>query len=71
MTFYGRSNIFFGNNLKLGDVNGDSRIDGQDYAIIMKNFGQSTSGGTASGDINGDGMVDRLDMRIVINNFNL
>lgn len=44
------------------DLNGDGKIDTDDLAILMGNFGQS--GSNLRGDLNGDGRVDDLDVEL-------
>jgi len=44
------------------DLNGDGKIDTDDLALLMGNFGQS--GGNTRGDLNNDGRVDDLDVEL-------
>jgi parallel beta-helix repeat protein len=53
---------------KLGDANGDSKVNGLDYVIWLNHFGQSASG-VSSGDFNTDGKVNGLDYVVWLNNF--
>jgi len=44
------------------DLNGDGKIDTDDLALLMGNFGQSA--GNLRGDLNNDGRVDDLDVQL-------
>ncbi len=52
-----------------GDVNSDGRVDINDLAVVLANYGQTTGMWWATGDLNGDGVVDVNDLAIVLNNF--
>jgi hypothetical protein len=53
----------------LGDLDGNSRVDLADLAILQRSIG-TTSGATAAmGDLNGDGAVNRIDAAILARNF--
>lgn len=51
-----------GSQIWAGDLNGDNVINGDDYNIILRNFGKSDPAGTY--DINGDGVIDGVDYNI-------
>lgn len=53
--------------MKLGDANGDGKIDGIDYVIWLNHYGQSVTS-VAVGDFNNDGKVDGVDYVIWLNN---
>jgi hypothetical protein len=55
----------------LGDVNGDGKVDGIDYTVLLTNYGKSASGGASVGDFNNDGIIDDIDMRLYMNNLTL
>ena len=48
-----------------GDLNGDFRVDGNDAALLLNNWG-----GTGIGDLNGDGTVGAGDLAILLSNWN-
>ena len=48
-----------------GDLNGDFRVDGNDAALLLNNWG-----GTGIGDLNGDGLVGASDLAILLGNWN-
>jgi hypothetical protein len=53
----------------LGDLDGNSRVDLMDLAVLQRSIG-TTSGSTAAmGDLNGDGAVNRVDVAILARNF--
>ena len=52
-----------------GDANGDGRVDVNDLAIVLTNFGSTTDVSWATGDFNDDGKVDVNDLTIVLANF--
>jgi hypothetical protein len=54
-----------------GDLNGDSRVDGKDYSILIQNFGKSAKNGPSMGDFNNDNIVDNLDLKMFINYYTL
>ena len=55
------------NTFKPGDANGDGKVDGKDYAILLNHYGQAVQG-ASNGDFNGDGKVDVQDYWIWLNN---
>jgi hypothetical protein len=48
----------------VGDVNGDGRANGDDFAVVRQNFGV-TGANRSQGDLNGDAKVDFLDFQIL------
>jgi len=54
---------------KLGDANGDGKVDGLDYVIWFSNSGRQTGNGAKDGDFNADGKVDGLDYVIWLSNY--
>jgi hypothetical protein len=46
---------------KLGDANGDGKVDETDYGIWLSHFGRMATGGRTVGDFNVNGIVDGLD----------
>ena len=54
---------------KLGDANGDSKVDGIDYVIWVNHYGQSTPNGPADGDFDYRGFVDDADYQIWLQNY--
>ncbi len=53
--------------VKVGDINGDGKVDIFDYNILVGNFGKSGTG--IQGDLNNDGKVDIFDYNILVGNF--
>lgn len=49
-----------------GDGNGDCKVDGVDFVILLNHYGQTTSGGPGVGDFSGDGKVDGVDFVILL-----
>jgi uncharacterized protein (DUF2141 family) len=58
---------------KLGDVNGDGKIDMKDIGIIVKTLGSTpgTANWNPNADLNGDGIVDSTDLAIAEANYGL
>jgi len=54
-------------SLKPGDLNSDSKVDINDYNILMGNFGKTGIG--IVGDIDGNGNVDIFDYNILVGSF--
>lgn len=54
---------------KIGDANGDSKVDGIDYSIWLNNYNQLING-VSNGDFNNSGKVDGVDYSIWLNNYN-
>ena len=54
---------------KIGDVNGDGKVDEIDYAAVIAHFGEEGTPGEVVGDVNGDGKVDEIDYAAVIAHF--
>lgn len=52
-----------------GDLNGDLKVDIQDYNIMITNFGQSACGNPADADKNCSGAVGIFDYNYVISDF--
>ena len=48
-----------------GDLNGDFRVDGNDAALLLNNWG-----GTGIGDLNSDGVVGAGDLAILLSSWN-
>ena len=57
------------NEQRVGDANGDGKVDGVDYAIWLQNYGRSVSGGVRDGDFNRSGVVDGVDYVMWMNNY--
>ncbi len=55
--------------IKLGDANGDGRVDGLDYVIWVDNYGISSGASVSQGDFNRDGKIDGLDYVIWVDNY--
>lgn len=53
---------------KLGDANGDNKVDGLDYIAWLNKFNQNLTG-PSNGDFNNSGKVDGQDYVIWLNNF--
>ena len=54
---------------KIGDIDGNGKIDIFDYNILLTNFGKT---GTAiQGDLDGNNKVDIFDYNILLTNFGL
>jgi hypothetical protein len=51
---------------KVGDINGDGRVDISDLSILLTNWGSTTN--TAS-DLNNNGVVDVFDLSILLSNY--
>lgn len=54
-------------SFKPGDLNGDGKVDINDYNLLMGNFGKT--GTVIVGDIDGNGKVDIFDYNILVGNF--
>ena len=54
---------------KIGDANGDGKVDGSDYTPWVLNYGKTTANKALDGDFNEDGRVDGVDYIIWINNY--
>jgi hypothetical protein len=52
---------------KPGDLNGDTKVDINDYNLLMANFGKTGTG--IVGDIDGNGKVDIFDYNILVGSF--
>ena len=48
-----------------GDLNGDGRVNGVDLALVLSEWGSTTS----AADLNGDGVVDGADLAIILSNW--
>lgn len=55
--------------VKIGDANGDGRVDGADYTAWLLNFGRTTSNRALDADFNEDGKVDGVDYSLWLNNY--
>ncbi|CAN5309678.1 hypothetical protein BH10PAT1_BH10PAT1_5060 [soil metagenome] len=55
-------------SVKIGDGNGDGKIDNVDYTIWLNHFGQTLSG-VINGDFNNNGKVDGIDYILWVINF--
>lgn len=55
---------------KIGDANGDGKVDGLDYVVWALNFGKELQGNT-SGDFNNDGQVDGIDYVLWLTNYEI
>lgn len=53
---------------KIGDANGDNKVDGIDYVIWLTKYNQSVAG-PANGDFNNDGTVDGVDYVVWLTNY--
>ncbi len=53
---------------KVGDLNGNGKVDIQDLALFISKYGQTVPSGT-NGDFNGDGTVGIADLAILISKF--
>jgi hypothetical protein len=53
------------------DANGDGKVDGKDYAILLQYYGKSGSGGAKIGDFNNDKQVNNIDLKIYLNYYTL
>ena len=51
----------------VGDINGNSKVDKYDFALMMVDWGQEGSGLMA--DLNGDGKVDKYDFALLMLNW--
>jgi len=54
---------------KVGDANGDSKVNGQDYIYWLNNYGLTVSSGASKGDFNNDTKVSGLDYILWLNNY--
>lgn len=54
---------------KIGDANGDGKVDGTDYTIWVNHYGQTTGNKALDGDFNEDGRVDGIDYSIWLLNY--
>ncbi len=54
---------------KAGDANGDGYIDGKDYFVWMKYYGQSVTAGPVVGDFDNTGLVDGRDYYVWMTNY--
>jgi len=54
---------------KVGDANGDNKVDEVDYAIWLSNYNYFSSGGVSIGDFNRDGKVNGIDYVLWLLNF--
>jgi len=54
---------------KPGDANSDLKVNGIDYVIWQKHYGQMTSKGPAEGDFDSNGLVTGVDYMIWVNNY--
>ncbi|MBN2022208.1 MAG: DNRLRE domain-containing protein [Pirellulales bacterium] len=52
-----------------GDTNSDGAVDGEDAAVLARNWLQEVGGGAPNGDFNVDGWVDDLDLAILAANW--
>lgn len=52
-----------------GDVNGDGRVDIQDFNIVVANFGKSSATLALQGDENNDGKIDIVDFNAIVTFF--
>lgn len=55
--------------VKIGDANGDGRVDGADYTAWLLNYGRTTSNRALDADFNEDGKVDGIDYSLWLNNY--
>ena len=53
---------------KIGDANGDGKVDKYDFALMMANWGKT---GTNSSDFNNDGKVDKYDFALLMSKWGL
>ena len=54
-----------------GDANGDGKVDGKDYSVILNNMGKTTQNGESDGDFNNDGVVDNVDLQILLQHYSI
>jgi hypothetical protein len=54
---------------KLGDANGDNKVDGVDYVVWLNNYNTQTINGHTDGDFNIDKGVDGIDYVVWLNNY--
>ena len=52
-----------------GDVNGDNKVDLQDLATLLSNFGTPSGATLQDGDLDGDGDVDLQDLANLLSAF--
>lgn len=55
--------------VKLGDANGDGKVDGQDYIIWLTHYNQTTNNKSTEGDFDGNGRVDGVDYITWLNTY--
>jgi hypothetical protein len=53
----------------IGDLNGDTKVDMLDYAILIADFGKTGTPGWVPADIDKSGKVDVFDYNILVGNF--
>jgi hypothetical protein len=54
--------------IKIGDVNGDNKIDKYDFSLMMSNWGKT---GSNNCDLNNDGKVDKYDFALLMSRWGL
>lgn len=55
---------------KIGDANGDGKVNGIDYVIWLNNYGDNVSTGASQGDFDFNGLVDGRDYVVWLNRYN-
>lgn len=55
--------------VKIGDANGDGKVDGADYTPWVLHYGETTANKALDGDFNEDGRVDGVDYSIWLLNY--
>jgi hypothetical protein len=56
---------------KVGDADGNGKVDGIDYTYWLNNYGTKTTNGVTAGDFNLNGTVDGLDYVLWVSNYGL
>jgi len=57
--------------IKIGDANNDTKVDGRDYIVWLNNYGSSTTIGPNKGDFNSSGRIDGVDYILWLNNYGM
>jgi xylan 1,4-beta-xylosidase len=63
------TNVSVGSTAKIGDLNGDGKVDFYDYNIFVPDYGKTGAPGFVVSDIDKNGKVDIFDYNILVGNY--